>query len=229
MWGFASSIPITFKYVIELVKVHSILHDKTAIQRNWSVADPGFVKREGRESLSGGGTPTHFPPPPNFFPHHLHSGVEGPSAPARPTSGVKSPPPQKKKMAPKRGGRGRGQFGPPWIRHCWLVFLRRGRRQGVCLRVDEMPRWRTSRTSPEKGRSAWGGGGGVTGYRPNHRIIGTTGHPPPPPPLWCRLCFFMSLQLLQALTELSRPRVSSMRKNRTDQIWAPGIVARASG
>ena len=112
------------------------------------MADPGFVKREGRESkclkksLRGRGTPTHFFPQILFW-RHLHYGVGVPSTYQTEHRGEKqkkkSPPPQKKKKKKKKKigqkrGRGRGQFAPPWIRH-WLLF--RGVRASV--RKSEMP------------------------------------------------------------------------------------------
>ena len=101
-----------------------------------AVADPGFVKREGRESKfrdalpglkkslsGGGGTPTHF------FCRHLHYWVGVPSptrptsgvthywvgvpSPTRPTSGVTSKKQKKTKKSAKKGGGGATADSPP--------------------------------------------------------------------------------------------------------------------
>ena len=95
--------------------------------RSHTVADPGFVKRGGRESKfparpekvaqwggGGGDSDTFFPR--NFLGRHLHYWVGVPSAYQTDLRGGKQK--KKKKKCPKkfksserRGGRGR--FGPP--------------------------------------------------------------------------------------------------------------------
>ena len=97
-----------------------------------AVADPGFVKREGRESKcrnaapslkkslsagggGGGGTPTLFFSS-DFFCRHLHYGVGVPSTCQKQQKKKSAPPPKKKKkkkkkLAQKRGGC--SWFGPP--------------------------------------------------------------------------------------------------------------------
>ena len=115
-WSIGTDCYILSSYIIEN-------------RKGWSVADPGFVKREGRKSKfrqawksrSVGGTRHNFFfSPLNFFWRHLHYRVGVASAYQTDLRGDKQKKKKKKstdkKNAPQKGA---AADPPPWIRHCW--------------------------------------------------------------------------------------------------------------